>query len=111
MYSAASHAVREDEVLFELLLERVLHTTWENWGTTDIRPRYRRWQDAQISRVGPSSFMAGQASNSRAIAVRQKGSLECSGLAAVLRSSGDVAVRFCHRGAATVRFPATGPSH
>ena len=39
MHSAARHSVRDDKVLFELLLERVLHTTQESWGTPDIRPR------------------------------------------------------------------------
>jgi hypothetical protein len=43
---AASHPVQEDEVLFELLLERALHTTWENWGAANTRPRYRRWSAA-----------------------------------------------------------------
>ena len=43
---AARHPVRADEVLFELLLERALHTTWENWGTPHTRPGYRRWSSA-----------------------------------------------------------------
>ena len=36
--------VRDDEVLFELLLERVLHTHWENPRTPQLRPVYQRWR-------------------------------------------------------------------
>jgi hypothetical protein len=39
--TAAKHHVQLSEVLFELMLERALATTWENWGTPDIRPRIR----------------------------------------------------------------------
>jgi len=36
--------VRDDETLFELRLERALHTTWENARTPATRPIYRRWR-------------------------------------------------------------------
>ena len=36
--------VRPDEVLFELLLERVLHTRWENPRTPQLKPVYSRWR-------------------------------------------------------------------
>jgi hypothetical protein len=31
------------EALFELELERALHTKWENWGTAQAWPSYRKW--------------------------------------------------------------------
>lgn len=39
----AKHNVRDDEVLFELLIERVLCTTWENPRQPDTRPIYTKW--------------------------------------------------------------------
>jgi hypothetical protein len=42
--SSVVHNVREDEILFELLLERVLYTTWINPRQPDTRPVYRRWR-------------------------------------------------------------------
>ena len=33
----------EFEVLFELGLERVLHTRWENWGTAETWPNFTKW--------------------------------------------------------------------
>lgn len=42
--SAVVHTVRPDEVLFELALERVLHTTWIAPRTPDTRPVYERWR-------------------------------------------------------------------
>lgn len=41
--SAVVHNVRPEEVLFELLIERVLHTTWLNPRQPDTQPVYRRW--------------------------------------------------------------------
>ena len=32
-----------DEVLFELSIERALHTTWENWAQPGTRPIYEKW--------------------------------------------------------------------
>jgi hypothetical protein len=42
--SSVAHNVRSDEVLFELRLERVLHTTWVNPRQPDTRPLYERWR-------------------------------------------------------------------
>jgi hypothetical protein len=39
----AKHNVRDDEVLFELLLERALFTTWINPRQPDTRPVYSKW--------------------------------------------------------------------
>ncbi|MGE5595481.1 MAG: hypothetical protein ACM3S1_05535 [Hyphomicrobiales bacterium] len=36
----------EFERLFELSVERVLHTKWENWGTPQTWPSYERWRPA-----------------------------------------------------------------
>jgi hypothetical protein len=38
------HHVKPDEALFELRLERVLHTTWLNPRTPETRPVYQRWR-------------------------------------------------------------------
>lgn len=32
------------ETLFELRIERCLHTTWEGWGTPAPEPRFTRWR-------------------------------------------------------------------
>ncbi len=40
----AKHTVRDDEVLFELRIARVLHTTWENSRQPNARPLYTKWQ-------------------------------------------------------------------
>jgi hypothetical protein len=37
---------QENEKLFELKLDRALHTTWNNWGKPDISPNYTRWTAA-----------------------------------------------------------------
>jgi Pyridoxamine 5'-phosphate oxidase len=34
----------DKEVLFELSIERALHTTWENWAQPGTRPIYTKWQ-------------------------------------------------------------------
>ncbi len=36
--------IPDHEVFFELKIERVLHTTWENWATPKSRPLYTRWR-------------------------------------------------------------------
>ena len=47
---AVYHRVpHEDEALFELQIERVLHTTWENWATPKSRPQ-RTWWCAETAR-------------------------------------------------------------
>ena len=42
--AAVVHHVRPDEVLFELLVDRVLHTTWVNPRQPDTHPVYTRWR-------------------------------------------------------------------
>jgi len=39
----AKHNVRDDEVLFEFLVERALFTTWINPRQADTRPVYSKW--------------------------------------------------------------------
>jgi len=34
---------RDSEMLFELMIEHVLHTIWENWATPKSRPVYTKW--------------------------------------------------------------------
>jgi hypothetical protein len=40
----AKHKMHESEILFELKVERVMHTTWEGWGTPELRPLHRKWR-------------------------------------------------------------------
>ena len=35
---------RPEERLFELTLDRALHTTWKNWAKPDTEPVYTRWR-------------------------------------------------------------------
>ncbi len=42
--SSAKHDVRDGEVLFEFLIDKVLHTTWENPRQPNTRPIYTRWR-------------------------------------------------------------------
>jgi hypothetical protein len=39
----AQHQASKDEVLFELLIERAMHTSWEGFGTSDYRSRHTKW--------------------------------------------------------------------
>ena len=39
----AQHDVRDDEMLFELRIERALHTTWENPRQPNTRPIHTKW--------------------------------------------------------------------
>ena len=39
----AKHNVRDDEMLFELRIERVLHTTWEHPRQPHTRPIHTKW--------------------------------------------------------------------
>jgi hypothetical protein len=43
VFADAKHHASEDEILFELLLDRALHTTWEGFGTPDHRPVRTKW--------------------------------------------------------------------
>ncbi len=36
---------REEERLFELRVERALHTTWTNWAKPGMSPVYTRWHE------------------------------------------------------------------
>jgi hypothetical protein len=40
----AKHNVRDDEVLFELKLNRALHTTWVNPRQPDTQPIHKTWR-------------------------------------------------------------------
>ncbi|MCZ6642330.1 MAG: hypothetical protein O7F71_12200 [Gammaproteobacteria bacterium] len=40
----ATGSVDEHHRLYEFLIDRALWTTWENFGTPDHRPNYRRWR-------------------------------------------------------------------
>lgn len=40
----AKHVAHESEVLFEFLIDRAMHTTWENWGTPEIQPVHAIWK-------------------------------------------------------------------
>ena len=40
----ARHVAHETEVLFEFLIDRAMHTTWDNWGTPDIKPVHAIWR-------------------------------------------------------------------
>lgn len=40
----ARHRADEAEALFELWIERVMHTRWENVLTPDMRPARRKWR-------------------------------------------------------------------
>lgn len=43
VFQDAKHQAQESEVLFELLIDRVVHTTWENWRTPNLRPVHKKW--------------------------------------------------------------------
>lgn len=42
-FADAEHVASEDEILFELKIEMVMHTSWEGWGTRDLRPVHKKW--------------------------------------------------------------------
>ena len=39
----AKHFASKEEILFELLIERAMHTIWEGFGTPDFRPVHTKW--------------------------------------------------------------------
>jgi hypothetical protein len=41
---AAQHRIHDDDLCFEFLIDRVLRTTWDGWGTPDIQPRHTKWR-------------------------------------------------------------------
>ena len=46
----AKHMADESEILFELLVDRVLHTSWENVLTPQMRSMHRKWFARQPKR-------------------------------------------------------------
>ena len=40
----AKHSVRDDEILYELRIERALHTTWKRPRQPDTEPVYTKWR-------------------------------------------------------------------
>ena len=40
----AAHMADASEILFELRIDRVMHTTWENVLTPQMRPVHRKWR-------------------------------------------------------------------
>jgi hypothetical protein len=43
----ATGSADDTHILFEFLIDRALWTTWENFGTPEHRPNYRRWRSAR----------------------------------------------------------------
>ena len=43
-YADARHMKEPDEILFELDVEQVMHTTWPDWGTPRMRAVHARWR-------------------------------------------------------------------
>ena len=41
----AKHQASRDEILFELTIDRAMHTRWEGFGTPDLRPVHMKWND------------------------------------------------------------------
>jgi hypothetical protein len=41
--SDAKHFASREEALFELLIERAMHTIWEGFGTPDFHPVHTKW--------------------------------------------------------------------
>lgn len=44
VFHDAKHMADPSETLFELLVDRVTHTTWEHVLTPEMRSRHRRWR-------------------------------------------------------------------
>ena len=43
----AKHRAHESEILFELKVDQVMHTTWEGGETGEIRPLHRKWRASE----------------------------------------------------------------
>ena len=43
-FADARHMKEPGEILFELDVEQVMHTTWPDWGTPRMRPVHARWR-------------------------------------------------------------------
>jgi hypothetical protein len=46
VFNDARHQVSPGEALFELLIERAMHTSWEGFGTPDFRPVHTKWPES-----------------------------------------------------------------
>ncbi len=42
------HAASDDEILFELLIDRAMYTRWEGFGTTDYHPIHTKWKNINV---------------------------------------------------------------
>jgi hypothetical protein len=43
VFDDAKHMANREEVLFELLIERAMHTIWEGFGTPEFGPVHNKW--------------------------------------------------------------------
>ncbi len=43
-FADAGHMKSADEVMFELTIDRAMYTSYEKWGTPEMRPVHRRWR-------------------------------------------------------------------
>jgi len=43
VFTDAKHHASKDEILFELNIDRAMHTKWEGFGTSDLRPVRTIW--------------------------------------------------------------------
>jgi len=43
VFKDAKHMWHEEEILFELKIERAMYTTWANWGTPQLQPVHKSW--------------------------------------------------------------------
>jgi hypothetical protein len=47
VFEDAKHFASKDEILFELLVDRVMHTVWEGFGTPEFRPVHTKWSESK----------------------------------------------------------------
>ena len=43
VFADATHQASRDEILFELRIDRAMHTAWEGFGTAEIHPAHTKW--------------------------------------------------------------------
>jgi hypothetical protein len=43
-FADAKHHISPEEVPFELLIDRAMHTVWEGFGTPEFHPVHRKWK-------------------------------------------------------------------
>jgi hypothetical protein len=57
--AGAKHPVRPDEIPFELLIDRAMHTRWEGFGTPEFHPVHEKWRapvgDDATAAIRPAS--------------------------------------------------------